>query len=212
MTQVEIESILQHEDIQGLLEDAETTGSVRQPELADADRGAPARRARDGRALQRARASRDRDRRGGAREGGEEGEGARASPAPDLVRDDDRRAPALPARGGPARAPDRGSGSRARQADRARRHGREDAHDPVEPAARRLDREELPQPGPALPRPDPGRNARVSSAPSRSSTGAAATSSRPTPRGGSARRLRARSPTRRARSGCRSTSSSVCRR
>src|ERR671930_590799 len=35
MTQVEIESILQHEDIQGLLENAETTGSVRQPELAD---------------------------------------------------------------------------------------------------------------------------------------------------------------------------------
>src|SRR4029079_7973292 len=32
---VEIESILQHEDIQGLLENAEGTGSVRQPELAD---------------------------------------------------------------------------------------------------------------------------------------------------------------------------------
>ena len=35
MTQVEIESILQHEDIQRLLEDAETTGSIRQPELAE---------------------------------------------------------------------------------------------------------------------------------------------------------------------------------
>ncbi|MFL5936680.1 MAG: RNA polymerase sigma factor RpoD/SigA [Gaiellaceae bacterium] len=32
---VSIESILQHEDIQGLLESAETTGSVRQPELAE---------------------------------------------------------------------------------------------------------------------------------------------------------------------------------
>jgi len=32
---VSIESILQHEDIQGLLENAETSGSVRQPELAD---------------------------------------------------------------------------------------------------------------------------------------------------------------------------------
>jgi RNA polymerase primary sigma factor len=32
---VEIESILQHEDIQGLLENAEVTGSVRQPELAE---------------------------------------------------------------------------------------------------------------------------------------------------------------------------------
>src|SRR6266498_5396599 len=32
---VSIESILLHEDIQGLLENAETTGSVRQPELAE---------------------------------------------------------------------------------------------------------------------------------------------------------------------------------
>src|SRR5207245_6989019 len=32
--------------------------------------------------------------------------------------------------------------------------------DPVESAARGLDREELPQPGPAVPRPDPGRDAR----------------------------------------------------
>src|SRR5690349_5889245 len=35
MTQVEIESILQHEDIQALLENAEATGSVRQPELGE---------------------------------------------------------------------------------------------------------------------------------------------------------------------------------
>src|SRR6266511_1700154 len=32
---VEIESILQHEDIQGVLENAESTGSVKQPELAE---------------------------------------------------------------------------------------------------------------------------------------------------------------------------------
>jgi RNA polymerase primary sigma factor len=32
---VEIESILQHEDVQGLLENAESTGSVRQPDVAD---------------------------------------------------------------------------------------------------------------------------------------------------------------------------------
>jgi hypothetical protein len=32
---IEIESILQHEDIQGLLENAESTGSVKQPELAE---------------------------------------------------------------------------------------------------------------------------------------------------------------------------------
>src|SRR3954469_6958213 len=32
---VEIESILQHEDVQGLLESAESTGSVRQPDVVD---------------------------------------------------------------------------------------------------------------------------------------------------------------------------------
>jgi RNA polymerase primary sigma factor len=32
---VEIESILQHEDVQGLLENAESTGSVRQPDVSD---------------------------------------------------------------------------------------------------------------------------------------------------------------------------------
>ena len=32
---VEIESILQHEDVQGLLENAESTGSIRQPDVAD---------------------------------------------------------------------------------------------------------------------------------------------------------------------------------
>src|SRR5256714_14541993 len=32
---VEIESILQHEDIQGVLENAEVTGSIRQPDLAE---------------------------------------------------------------------------------------------------------------------------------------------------------------------------------
>src|SRR5215210_4892022 len=35
MTQVEIETILQHEDIQVLLENAEATGSIRQPDLAE---------------------------------------------------------------------------------------------------------------------------------------------------------------------------------
>src|SRR5262249_43853712 len=35
MTQVEIESILQHEDIQAVLENAETTGAVPQRELAE---------------------------------------------------------------------------------------------------------------------------------------------------------------------------------
>ena len=128
---VEIESILQHEDIQGLLENAETHRLGPPARAGRADRGAPARRAGDGRALQRARAAWDRGRRG-AREGEGKGEGATA-PAPDVVRDDDRRAAALPARGGPASFAHGGTGGRARQADRARRHGREDAHDPVQP-------------------------------------------------------------------------------
>src|SRR5439155_1379548 len=68
---------------------------------------------------------------------------------------------ALPTRGRTPRTADSAAGGRARQAHRAGRHGRQDAHDPVESAPRGLDREELPQPGPAVPRPDPGRNARV---------------------------------------------------
>src|SRR5438067_55393 len=50
-------------------------------------------------------------------------------------------------------------GGRAGEEDRARRHGGEAAHDPVESPSGRLDREELPQPGPSVPRPDPGGNA-----------------------------------------------------
>src|SRR5919197_350163 len=127
MTQVEIESILQHEDIQGLLENAETTGSVRQPELADLI----------------------------------EVHQLDALETDALYNELDRRAAAVPARGRPPPAADGGPGGRAGEADRARRHGREDAHDPVEPASRRLDREELPQPGAALPRPDPGGHTRT---------------------------------------------------
>ena len=85
---------------------------------------------------------------------------AGAAAAADLLGDDDRRAAALPARGRPPSAADGRPGGRAREADRGRRRAREAADDPVQPAARRLDREELPQPGPAVPRPDPGRHAR----------------------------------------------------
>ena len=96
-------------------------------------------------------------------------------------------------------------GGRARQADRARRPRRQAEDGRVEPAPGRLDRQELPQPGPALPRPDPGGHARAWSARPRSSTTARASSSRPTRPGGSARRSPARSPTRRGRSASRST-------
>jgi hypothetical protein len=143
MTQVEIESILQHEDIQALLENAEPTGSVRQPELAELIE------LHQLDALETDALFNELERRGIeiVDEPEKEKERSRRLPAPDVLRDDDRRAAALPARGRPAPAADRRPGGGAREADRARRHGREDAHDPVEPAAGRLDREELPQPG-----------------------------------------------------------------
>ncbi len=81
--------------------------------------------------------------------------------APGCRRVDDGRASALPAGGRTPPAADRGAGGRPREADRARRRGREGGDDPVEPPARRLDREELPQPGPPVPRPDPGGHARA---------------------------------------------------
>ena len=99
-----------------------------------------------------------------------------------------RLAPALPARDRQGAAAHRRSGGLSRQAHRARRHAREDADDRGEPAARRLDREGVPRPRPVVPRPDPGRARWASSARSRSSTTARATSSRRTRRGGSARR------------------------
>ena len=49
----------------------------------------------------------------------------------------------------------------AREADRARRHGREAAHDRGEPAPRGLDREGLPRPRALVPRPHPGGLARA---------------------------------------------------
>src|SRR5579885_1323204 len=49
-----------------------------------------------------------------------------------------------------------GAGGDPRQADRARGRAREAAHDRVEPAARRLDREGVPWARRAVPRPDPG--------------------------------------------------------
>ena len=115
-------------------------------ELTDAR----ARRARPG-----ARQARHRDRRADA---------ARARPyvsATVAGRDDHGRAAALPARGRPAPLL-----TAAQEVELAKRieRGDEDgegADDPVEPAARRLDREELPQPGAPVPRPDPGGHARA---------------------------------------------------
>ena len=119
------------------------------------------------------------------------------------------------------------SPARAGDRDRHRRHGeardREEAHahaaalaparDPpgrrgappvreLEPAARRLDREEVPELGSARCSTSCRRATSASSTRSTSSTGARASSSRRTRRGGSARPSSAASPTRRASSGC----------
>src|SRR6185436_9127565 len=75
------------------------------------------------------------------------------------ARVDDRRAAAVPARDRSPSAADRRAGGRAGQEDRARRHAGEATDDPVEFAPGRLDREELPKPGSAVPRPDPGGHA-----------------------------------------------------
>ena len=58
-------------------------------------------------------------------------------------------------------AADRERGGRAGQADRARRHRRQAADGRGQPAPGRLDRQELPRPRPALPRPDPGGHPRA---------------------------------------------------
>ena len=85
------------------------------------------------------------------------GEGPEARP---LRRALARLAAALPARDRQGAAADRRPGGLPGQADRARRHVREDADDRGEPPPRRLDREELPRPRPLVPRPDPGGLAR----------------------------------------------------
>ena len=68
----------------------------------------------------------------------------------------DRFAAALPEGHRQGAAPDGRAGGRAREAHRARRPPRQAADGGGEPPARRLDREELPQPGAAVPRSDPG--------------------------------------------------------
>ena len=95
------------------------------------------------------------------------------------------------------------------QAGRAWRRQCQEADDRGQPAPRRLDRQALSRPRRSL-RPDPGGHARRA-ARSRSSTGGGATSSRPTPTGGSAKRPSARLRTRRRRSASRLRSSSADR-
>ena len=148
--------VSQHEELQPLLERAEASGVIEASELAEAvelldlepgDVEALHKELEE-RGIEVVDRQKPRSRR------------RHAPPAPDGARDDDRRAAALPARDRAASAAHGCRRGRALQADRARRHGGEAADDRVEPAARRLDREELPQPGPALPRSDPGGHVR----------------------------------------------------
>ena len=68
----------------------------------------------------------------------------------------DRLAAALPQGHRQGRPAHRRAGGRAGEADRARRPPRQAGDGRGEPPPRRLDREALPQPGPAVPRSDPG--------------------------------------------------------
>ena len=152
VTTVDIECLLAQDELRSLLETSEQTGSIRAPDVTEIVESHEL-SGLEHEALVRELDKRGhRDRRGAARRAA----AGRAGPG----RVDDRRAAALPPRGRPAPAADRGAGGRAREADRARRRRREVGDDPVEPPARRLDREELPQPGPPVPRPDPGGHAR----------------------------------------------------
>src|SRR3954454_21514734 len=115
MTQVEIESILQHEDIQALLENAEVTGSVRQPDLAELIE------LHQIDALESEARFNELERRGIelGEEDKEKKRGDAAPPAPDLLRDQDGRAAAVPPGGGPPCVADSGPGGRAGEADLA---------------------------------------------------------------------------------------------
>src|ERR1039458_6772904 len=73
---------------------------------------------------------------------------------------DYRRSAAVPQEHRQGAAADRPAGGWSREADRARGPGREAEDGRVQPPAGRLDREELPQSGAAVPRPDPGRDTR----------------------------------------------------
>ena len=153
MTTVDIDSLLAQDEVRVLLETSEHAGTIRIQDLADlveTHELAP---------LEHDALLRELDKRGI--------EVVDPPPAPEPpplarrpARDDDGRAAALPARGRPAHAADRCAGGRAREARRARRPRCEAGDDPVQPPPGRLDREELPQPGAPLPRPDPGRHPR----------------------------------------------------
>ncbi len=88
---------------------------------------------------------------------------------------------------------------------RARSPAGQEGNDRGEPAPRDLHRQEIHEPRPAVPGPDPGGQHRPDEGRRISSSTAAATSFRPTRRGGSGRRSRARSPIRRGPSASRST-------
>src|SRR5436190_1325373 len=93
----------------------------------------------------------------GARVQFEQREGSKGPEASEVAgrRGRNGRAAALPQGDREGRAADGRAGGRAGEADRARRPAREAGDGGSQPPARRLDREALPQSGPAVPRSDP---------------------------------------------------------
>ena len=141
----------------------DSSGVARAGGRRSATRGATAWvRTRRAAVLLRARSSRttELDERRGARRVGIDGQPLEEPEVdedePVGARDHDRLAPALPEGHRQGQPAHRRAGGRAREADRARRPPREAGDGRGEPPPRRLDRQALPQPGPAVPRPDPG--------------------------------------------------------
>ena len=167
MSVVELQEL---EEIKGLLARGQVTGVLTFAEIASAVVRARPRRVRRRGAPRLPREERDRARRGDRprldrRQRGRARAG-QAHPPQDEERarpaagHDDRQPSAVPEghrQGPPAHRP---GGGRPRQAHRARRPRRQAEDGRVQPAPGRLDRQELPQPGPAVPGPDPGGDAR----------------------------------------------------
>ena len=143
---------MSRENLAPLLEAGEEAGCLNLSEFSAVAPGPRARRRRARGALRRARGARDQPHRRLR---------ARLRDGSDLRQRrprsrDHRLAPALPQRGGPLPAADRRGGGRAGEEDRARRRRSQEPDDQLEPAAGRLDREEVPGPRPLAARPDPG--------------------------------------------------------
>ena len=155
----ETDILLLSDDLRQLVDAAEERGNAAPVRAERGARAAQLRSARDRRGLPRARVPRDRRDPESTRTASRSLAPAGAAAAADLVGDDDRCAQLFLREAG--RHPLLTAAQEVELAKRIEARTRcQAADDPVQPPARRLDREELPQPGPAVPRPDPGGHAR----------------------------------------------------